>query len=83
MLLDVRTSRRVVIEFSFLTIPQRLKKFPKFYGTQRFITIFTRACRSVPILLHMNPVRGLHRRLDLVRGLFLEISQLKRKYSAY
>ena len=61
-----------MIQFSFVTSPQRLKKFPKFYGTQRLITIFTRACRSVPILLHMNPAHGLHLRLELIRGLFLE-----------
>jgi hypothetical protein len=27
-----------------LLVPQFVKKFPIFYGTQRFITMFTRAC---------------------------------------
>jgi hypothetical protein len=27
-----------------LTVSQLIKKFPIFYGTQRFITAFTRAC---------------------------------------
>jgi hypothetical protein len=27
-----------------LTGPEVLKKFPAFYGTRRFITVFTRAC---------------------------------------
>jgi hypothetical protein len=27
-----------------LTVPQLVKKFPAFYGTQRFITVFTTTC---------------------------------------
>jgi len=27
-----------------LTVTQLVKKFPTFYGSQRFITVFTRAC---------------------------------------
>jgi hypothetical protein len=27
-----------------LTVSPRVKKFPAFYGTQRFINVFTRAC---------------------------------------
>jgi hypothetical protein len=44
---DLRTQylltawNRILLEK--LTIPQLVKKFPTFYGTQRFITAFTRA----------------------------------------
>jgi len=31
-----------------LTGPQPIKKFPAFYGTRRFITVFTVACRLSP-----------------------------------
>jgi hypothetical protein len=31
-----------------LTVPQLLKKFPAFYGTRRFITVFTRAPPTCP-----------------------------------
>jgi len=37
---ETQTRRRV---FSKLTVTQLGKKFPAFYGTRRFITMFTRA----------------------------------------
>jgi hypothetical protein len=38
------------------TFVQPVKKYPAFYGTQRFIAVFTRAHRPVPIWSQMNPV---------------------------
>jgi hypothetical protein len=38
-----------------LPIVQPLKKFPAFYGTQRFITVFT-GPPLVPILSQINPI---------------------------
>jgi hypothetical protein len=38
------------------TVAQLLKNFLTFYGTRRFITVFTRARQRVPILSQMNPV---------------------------
>jgi hypothetical protein len=38
---------------------QMVKKFPTFYGTGSFITVFTRAPPLVRILLQMNPVHNL------------------------
>jgi len=40
-------------------ITQMVKKFPTFHGTQRFITVFTRAPPLVSILSEMNPVHTL------------------------
>ena len=39
-----------------LTGCQLVKKFPAFYGTRRFITAFTSAPPSAPILSQINPV---------------------------
>ena len=36
--------------------PQVVKKFHSFYGTQRFITAFTRVHRLSPILSHIKTV---------------------------
>jgi hypothetical protein len=64
-------------------IVQLLKNCPSFYGTQRFITVFTRAIhwslswpRSIQFLqLHSIPLRSIlilsiHQRLGLPSGLF-------------
>jgi hypothetical protein len=37
-------------------VPQVLKNFSEFYGTRRFIAVFTRAPPLVPILIQANPV---------------------------
>ena len=39
--------------FEKLTVPQLVKKFPTFYGTQRFITTFTLAC-------HLSQLDSVH-----------------------
>jgi hypothetical protein len=41
-----------------VTVVQPLKNFPEFYGTQRFITAFTRAFHQLldPVLIMINPV---------------------------
>ena len=45
-----------------LTSPQLVKKFPAFYGTQRFITTFTTACHlslsSARVIQSMPPHQG-------------------------
>ena len=42
-----------------LLVPQIVKKFPTFYGTRRFITVFITALPSlVPVLSQINPVHG-------------------------
>ena len=47
---------RVLLEK--LTVPQPVKKFLAFYGTQPFIATFTTALPPVPILCHSNPVNA-------------------------
>jgi hypothetical protein len=39
-----------------LTRPKLHKKFPVFYGTRRFITVYTGACHLYPILSQIDPV---------------------------
>jgi hypothetical protein len=39
-----------------MPVAQLLKYFSTFYGTRRFITVFTRALAQVPILSQINPV---------------------------
>ena len=36
--------------------PQQGNKYPTFYGTQSFITLFTRAHLGSPVLSQINPV---------------------------
>ena len=48
---------RVLLEK--LTSSQLVKKFPAFYGTQRFITAFTSAQPPDPIPSHIDPVHAL------------------------
>jgi hypothetical protein len=42
-----------------VTILQLVKKFPAFYGTRRFITVFQKFPPPVPILSQLNPVHTL------------------------
>ena len=41
-----------------LTSPQLVKKFPAFYGTRRFITLFIKRLPPVPNLNQINPVQA-------------------------
>jgi len=72
---------RVLLEK--LIVTQIVKNFPAFYGTQRFITVFTRACHwslfsakwiqsthSQPISLKSILMLSLYLCLGLLRGLF-------------
>jgi hypothetical protein len=49
------------MELSFLEKPpvmRLLKNFPTYYGTSKFITVFTRTLPLVPILSQINPVHS-------------------------
>ena len=79
--------RRVLLKK--LTGSQLVKKFPSFYGTQRFITAFTRDrhlsiywARSIHPCPHSTSRRFIlilssHLRLGLQSGLFLQVSPPK------
>jgi hypothetical protein len=42
-----------------MTVNQPVKKFPTFFGTRRFMTVFTKARHWTVIMRHMNPIHTL------------------------
>jgi hypothetical protein len=46
------------ILFEKLTVAQMVKKFPAFYGTQRFITVFTKL-PTFPIVSQIEPFNNI------------------------
>jgi hypothetical protein len=56
---EMKTSPRSRDRLEKLAVAQPVKKFPVFYGTQRFIAVFTMAPPLGLILSHINPVHTL------------------------
>jgi hypothetical protein len=63
--------------FEEMLVTQLFSKFPAFYGTPKFITVFTTARHLVPMRSQMNPVHNfssyfskIHLFLSLPSGLF-------------
>jgi hypothetical protein len=43
---------------SFLSSSLASEKIPEFYGIQRFSTMFTSACHTIPCLTQVNPIHA-------------------------